>query len=59
MLPTTSLEYSLAILKSEPCPAWRAPIVGINAQDEGSSEALVTTFMAPVLSGTGRAVVLV
>jgi len=30
--------------------------VGTNAQAEGSSEAFVTTFMAPVLSGTGQAV---
>ena len=32
-------------------------MVGTNAQPEGSSRASVTTFMAPVLSGTGRAVV--
>jgi hypothetical protein len=31
-------------------------MVGTNAQGEGSSCALVTTFMAPVLSGTGQTV---
>ncbi len=55
MLATTFSEYWEAIEKSDPWPSWRAPIVGTKAQAEGSSRALFTTFMAPVLSGTGLA----
>jgi hypothetical protein len=43
-------------VNSDAWPAWSAPIVGTKAQAEGSSCTFVTTFMAPVLSGTGQAV---
>jgi hypothetical protein len=56
MLATTFSEELFAKVNKDACPAWSAPIVGTKAQAEGSSCTFVTTFMAPVLSGTGQAV---